>query len=134
MVPPRMNVSPRENVALPSDGSTSFCTYVAASRATSIVNVLSSPFAHVLAAARPMAKSAARTNITIAETSFLFMPKAGLQGTRHPRLLLLLPGLLSSKMNADSLCDWAYFYLLSCSFSFYDICLLCSDDRSPFTL
>ncbi len=28
----------------------------------------------------------------------------------------------SSKMSADSLCDWAYFYLLSCSVSFYDIC------------
>src|SRR5207253_5585646 len=45
-----------------------------------------------------------------------------------------LPGLLSSKMNVDSLCDWAYFYLLSCSFSFYDVCLLLSDDESPFTL
>jgi len=26
-------------------------------------------------------------------------------------------------MYADSLCDWVYFYLLSCSFSFYDVCL-----------
>src|SRR6267378_8378569 len=57
-------------------------------------------------------------------------PKAGLQGARRLRLLLLLPGLLSSKMNADSLSDWAYFCLLSCSFSFYDVCLLRSDNRN----
>src|SRR6267378_4406602 len=61
-------------------------------------------------------------------------PKAGLQGARRLRLLLLLPGLLSSKMNADSLSDWAYFCRLSCSFSFYDVCLLRSGDGNSFML